>query len=225
VNHRPCGDLALRVEVAELAVAHRLAGLARRWPEVADAVPAPGTVLLVAVDPAGLARLARRLARLDPSEPDPSPPDLAAPDLAAPDLAEPGLAAPDHPRPRRHELPTVYDGADLADFADRCGLTVAEVIARHAGADYRVDFLGFAPGFGYLSGLQPALKLPRRDTPRTRVPAGSVAVAEGWTAVYPTESAGGWWLLGRTETPLFDPQRDPPARFAAGDQVNFRALL
>jgi 5-oxoprolinase (ATP-hydrolysing) subunit B len=119
------------------------------------------------------------------------------------------------------ELPVVYDGEDLTAVAAACGLSTAEVVDRHATTTYRAAFCGFAPGFAYLTGLDPALHLPRRGTPRTRVPAGSVAVAAEYTAVYPSASPGGWHLIGSTDTRLFDPRRDPPALIVPGAVVRF----
>lgn len=119
------------------------------------------------------------------------------------------------------EIPVVYDGDDLVDVARRIGVSVDEVIGRHAGATYQVAFCGFAPGFAYLAGLPAELHLARRATPRPRVPAGSVAIAAGFSAVYPTSSPGGWHLLGRTDTVLFDVDRDPPARLTPGTTVRF----
>lgn len=119
-----------------------------------------------------------------------------------------------------------YDGEDLPVVADLLGVSVEEVIARHTGATYTVDFLGFAPGFPYLSGLDPFLSsVPRLDTPRSRVPAGAVGLAAGRTCIYPTPSPGGWHLLGATDAPLFDPtDGDSPALLAAGMQVVFEAV-
>ena len=94
-------------------------------------------------------------------------------------------------------------------------------MSRHSDATYRAAFCGFAPGFAYLTGLDPALQLPRRATPRTRVPAGSVAIAAGYSAVYPTTSPGGWHLVGHTDAVLFDADRDPPALIAPGTTVHF----
>jgi len=116
----------------------------------------------------------------------------------------------------------VYDGADLQAVAMACGLRVAEVIELHAGADYTVAFCGFMPGFSYLVGLPTALQLPRRDSPRTRVPAGSVAIAAEFAGVYPRESPGGWHILGRTDALLWDVARTPPALLAPGAPVRFR---
>lgn len=120
-----------------------------------------------------------------------------------------------------HVLPVRYDGEDLHEVADRCGLSVEEVVARHTGAVYTVDFVGFAPGFPYLSGLDPVLHLPRRDVPRTRVPAGAVGIAGAQGCVYPSSSPGGWNLLGVSEAVLFDPAREVPSLLAAGDRVRF----
>jgi len=116
----------------------------------------------------------------------------------------------------------VYDGADLGEVADGTGLTVEEVIARHVAGGYRVEFCGFSPGFGYLSGLDPALHLPRRHTPRTRVPAGAVAIAAGYSAVYPTVSPGGWHVIGTTTATLWNTDADPPAAMWPGRSVRFR---
>ena len=122
---------------------------------------------------------------------------------------------------RTIEIPTRYDGEDLAEVAAATGLDIPEVIERHAARAYTVYALGFAPGFAYLGELDPALVLPRRASPRTRVPAGSVAIAGAQTAVYPLATPGGWNLIGRTELVMFDARRDPPALLAAGDTVRF----
>ncbi len=119
------------------------------------------------------------------------------------------------------EIAVTYDGEDLAAVAEACRLTTAEVISRHSEAIYRAAFCGFVPGFAYLTGLDPALELPRRASPRTRVPAGSVAIAAGYSAVYPTTSPGGWHLLGHTDAVLFEADRDPPALIAPGTTVHF----
>jgi allophanate hydrolase subunit 1 len=118
-------------------------------------------------------------------------------------------------------VPVVYDGPDLSAVAARCGFSVEEVVRRHSAATYRVAFVGFAPGFGYLVGGDPALRVPRRDDPRERVPAGSVAIAGEYSAVYPGPSPGGWQLLGRTELRMFDPARQPPALLEPGRLVRF----
>lgn len=121
-------------------------------------------------------------------------------------------------------IPVRYDGPDLELVAERSGLSAAEVTTRHSAAAYEVEFLGFAPGFAYLRGLDPALILPRLETPRTRVPAGAVAIAGPYSAVYPRPSPGGWLLLGTTDLRLFDAGAMPPARLQAGDRVRFEVV-
>jgi len=120
------------------------------------------------------------------------------------------------------ELPVAYDGPDLDEVARLAGLDRAEVVRWHAGADFVVAFCGFAPGFGYLTGLPRELHVPRRPTPRTAVAAGSVGIAGEFAGVYPRRSPGGWQLLGRTDAPLWDPDRDPPALLSPGTRVRFR---
>lgn len=119
------------------------------------------------------------------------------------------------------ELPVRYDGEDLAEVAARWGVTTTEVGAIHSGFEYRVAFCGFAPGFGYLTGLPERLHVPRRATPRTAVPAGSVALAGAFTGAYPRASPGGWQLIGRTDAALWDPDRDPAALLSPGTRVRF----
>ncbi len=131
------------------------------------------------------------------------------------------------PTSRVHEIPVCYggpEGPDLAEVAARLGLSAAEVIALHSGADYEVELLGFMPGFAYLGTLPGALELPRRATPRTRLPAGSVAIAGRQTGIYPAASPGGWHVLGRTSVRLFDATRRPPALLQPGDHVRFRPV-
>jgi KipI family sensor histidine kinase inhibitor len=140
------------------------------------------------------------------------------PDLAAL-LA--GVVAGAEPAGPLVELPVAYDGPDLAAVAELTGLPAAEVARRHAAAEYTVAFCGFAPGFGYLTGLPAELRVPRRDTPRTAVPAGAVGLAGEFTGVYPRRSPGGWQLLGRTDAVLWDADRDPPALLAPGTRVRF----
>ncbi|WP_370150610.1 5-oxoprolinase subunit PxpB [Streptacidiphilus sp. EB129] len=119
------------------------------------------------------------------------------------------------------EVPTVYDGADLAEVAALWGVSAAEAVRLHAGCEFRVAFCGFAPGFAYLTGLPERLAVPRRATPRTRVPTGSVALAGTYTGVYPSASPGGWQLLGRTGLTLWDPAAEPPALLRPGTRVRF----
>jgi len=125
---------------------------------------------------------------------------------------------------RVHLIPVHYDGADLHAVAVATSLSTDEVIARHTARVYTVDLLGFVPGFAYLSELDSSLQLPRRSEPRPRVPAGSVAIAASQTAVYPLDTPGGWHIIGRTETVMFDPAREPPALLRAGDTVRFERV-
>jgi KipI family sensor histidine kinase inhibitor len=129
--------------------------------------------------------------------------------------------------PRVVEIPVCYGGGfgpDLDALAAHAGLDAATTIALHAGGDYRVAMLGFAPGFPYLLGLDQRLAMPRRVDPRQRVPAGSVAIGGGQTGIYPAELPGGWQLIGRTPLRLFDPDATTPARLQPGDRVRFRPI-
>jgi KipI family sensor histidine kinase inhibitor len=175
-----------------------------RIPGAVEFVPAARTVL-VRFDPAATtpAQLADRI-------------EEAA--RAAPDEAGETGGVDDIPA---LEILVHYDGADLDDVARQSGLSAAEVVARHCAPVYTVAFCGFAPGFAYLTGLDEALRLPRRAMPRTRVPAGSVAIADGYAAVYPHPSPGGWNLLGRTDAVVWDREREPPAMLAPGTRVRF----
>ena len=197
---RPAGDAGLLIETDEppatLASAITQAGL----PAVLDVVPGARTVLVITVpgswDPGELATVIGQ---------------LPAGNLGAGDAAE-------------VEIPAVYDGPDLAEVARLSGLSVSEVVEAHSRAVYTVGWLGFAPGFGYLTGLDPRLAgVPRLPSPRVRVPAGSIAIAGGMSAVYPASSPGGWRLIGRTTTRMWDPGREPPALLAPGRQVRFIA--
>ena len=205
----PVGDRAVAVEMGDAidpALAARVHALDRSLlrdplPGVIETVPTCRS-LLVLHDPArvGFAELAARLRE-------------RAGD--APRAAPPG---------RRHEVPTVYggeDGPDLPAVARACGLSEAEVVALHSSTEHTALMLGFRPGFPYLGLLPEALALPRRATPRVRVPAGSVGIAARQTGIYPSASPGGWHLIGRTGLRLFDPAADPPALVAPGDRVRF----
>jgi KipI family sensor histidine kinase inhibitor len=118
-------------------------------------------------------------------------------------------------------IPVRYDGEDLELVARTASISVDEVVALHSSARYTVAFCGFAPGFGYLIGLPEQLHQARCDDPRSRIPAGSVAIAGEFSAVYPGASPGGWRLLGRTELTMFDPSAQRPSRLAPGDRVRF----
>jgi KipI family sensor histidine kinase inhibitor len=137
--------------------------------------------------------------------------------LPAPAAGPEGTAAP-------VTLPVVFDGPDLAEVAGLVGRGVPELVAVLTAVEFTVAFGGFAPGFGYLTGLPEELHVPRRATPRTRVPAGSVALAGPYAGVYPRASPGGWQLVGRTDAVLFDVDREPPALLAPGARVRFREV-
>jgi KipI family sensor histidine kinase inhibitor len=199
VNVLPYGDGALLVEPAEAGLVLPLAAQLRRLPGVTEVVPAARTVL-VRADPAHLPGLRARLPHLelDPAADEPVQADTV-------------------------ELPVRYDGADLDGTAAELGLEPDELVRRHTHAAYVVAFCGFAPGFAYLRGLDPALYVGRLAEPRTRVPAGAVGIAGEFTGVYPRESPGGWRLLGRTDALLWDLERDPPALLTPGTRVRFVA--
>jgi KipI family sensor histidine kinase inhibitor len=196
----PCGDRALLVEVADgAAVAAVRTALERSpLPGQLELVPAARTVL-VRLDrpPADSDRALLRRLRV----------------ATAADRAPAGAVV---------RLDVVFDGPDLGEVAERAGRSVAAVVEELTAAELEVAFGGFAPGFGYLTGLPAHLHLPRRATPRTRVPAGSVALAGPYAGVYPQASPGGWQLVGRTDAVLFDPDRDPPALLRPGVRVRFR---
>ncbi|HYH25713.1 MAG TPA: 5-oxoprolinase subunit PxpB [Blastococcus sp.] len=195
----PSGTTALLVELEALDdVLALYAALADQRPDgVVDVVPAARTVLLV-TDPAvtSLAAVEAAVRRTEPQR----------------DRRDAGEVV---------ELPVVYDGEDLADVAALMELQPAEVIRRHTGDEWTVAFGGFAPGFGYLTSTSGQWNVPRRSSPRTRVPAGSVALAGEFSGVYPRESPGGWQLIGRTEVAVFDLSRDPAALLRPGNRVRF----
>jgi KipI family sensor histidine kinase inhibitor len=211
----PFGDAALlvcfepRIEVEINAAVHRLAAAVRADRAAGAPWNAPVAAyasLLVPYDPLLLgadearARLAALAGAADTAD-EPSSVDTQPVEIAV-----------------RYGGP---DGPDLAAVAERCSLTEAEFIEIHSAPVYRCYFLGFAPGFAYLGTLPEALQLPRRDTPRPRVPAGSVAIAGRQTAVYPLSSPGGWHLIGRTDARIWDIERQPPQLISAGASVRF----
>ena len=197
---RVAGERGLLVEVEDLEMVHRLHAALRELdpPGMVELVPAYRTVLIVA-DPGqaeALDELADRLPGLE----------LPPAEAVAGETVE---------------IPVRYDGEDLPEVAGLTGLAPDEVVRRHTAPEYTVAFLGFSPGFPYLVGLDPALEVPRRDTPRTSIPAGSVGLAGNQTGIYPTATPGGWQLIGRTQVTLFDPARDPPALLAPGTRLRF----
>ena len=153
------------------------------------------------------------------------------PDALEPDVAErsirdllargPTYAARAGEHPRLVEIPTRYDGADLADVAARSSMSVDELVAVHSGREYSAVFLGFLPGWAYCARLDQRIVAPRLPSPRPRVPAGAVAVVDGQTGVYPFPSPGGWRLIGSTDEAMFDPARERPSLLHAGDRVRF----
>ncbi|MFC6158577.1 5-oxoprolinase subunit B family protein [Kribbella jiaozuonensis] len=191
----PAGDRALLVELDDLdQVLGYYAALTADAPaDVVDIVPAARTVLVTTTG--DLATLSRTLRDVTPS-----PDSRTTGDLI--------------------EIPVVYDGADLGDVADLLGCTADDVIGRHTADEWTVAFCGFAPGFGYLTSTG-GWDIPRRSSPRTKVPAGAVALAGEFSGVYPRESPGGWQLIGRTSVRIFDQRRDPAALFHPGRRVRF----
>ncbi len=128
---------------------------------------------------------------------------------------------------RTVEVPVCYDpafGLDLPDVSQRTSISVEDIVKRHTKNQHLVLMVGFSPGQPYIGGLDPKLSVPRRATPRTQMPAGSVAIANAQTAVYPYETPGGWSIIGRTPLRVFDPARDPASLFAPGDRVRFIAV-
>lgn len=199
-------DLDVNARLQRLAEAVRAKGV----PWIGDIVPALGSLALH-FDPARLP------AGLDP---------VAAVEALLQDCLRGGLRTT-RAREAAVEIPVCYDAEfapDLAEVAGRLKLTVEEVVRRHAASAHRVLMMGFAPGQPYIGGLDAALALPRRATPRTRVPAGSVAIANAQTAVYPFEISGGWNIIGRTPLRVFDVTRDPAALFTPGMGVRFVAI-
>jgi KipI family sensor histidine kinase inhibitor len=150
---------------------------------------------------------------------DPDVTDASALRAAITDM-EPGPATATDDE--RHVIDVRYDGEDLAEVARLTGLAVEQVVAAHTGTSWRVAFCGFAPGFSYLVGGDPRLRVPRRDEARVRVPAGAVALAGEFSSIYPRVSPGGWQLVGHTDTVLWDAAADPPAVLRPGAVVEFR---
>ncbi len=119
------------------------------------------------------------------------------------------------------EIPVHYDGDDLADVARLAGMSVQDVITRHLAGDYTVAFTGFAPGFAYLTGVDPVLHVPRHSAPRARVDAGAVALADRFTGIYPRPSPGGWRIIGHTDMPTWNLDHQPPTVLTPGTRVRF----
>lgn len=207
----PYGDRALLVEVDDLdqvlSLRELLGDPSSRVPGLVDVVAGARTVLLMTDSPQALSAVRAQA-------------QLALASLAA-DQPVAGVAHADPADDQVIEVPVHYDGDDLADVADLTGLSVGEVVAAHTGTPWRVGFTGFAPGFVYLVEGDPRLRVPRRATPRSRVPAGAVGLADEFSGVYPRRSPGGWQLLGHTELTLWDLEQDPPALLRPGLWVRF----
>ena len=202
---RAFGDQAFLLELEQRIdpeIVERARAIADAWEGrgMGEAIPAYASVVL----------------RFDPSR---TP--RAAALAAAAALSAGRSAARSSAEGRLVEIPTTYDGPDLASAAARSGLTPAQLVDAHAGQEYRAFFLGFMPGLAYCGLLDRRIDVPRLETPRPRVPAGSVGIANGQTLVYPFESPGGWSLIGRTDLVMFDPARVPAALIRAGDRVRF----
>ena len=203
VNVRPAGTRALLAELASLGDVQALYDEARRRQQAGllsagvEVVPAARTVLFDQLDDA-----AAFAAELRTWAPGPSAPRAGT----------------------RVELPVVYDGPDLGAVAELWGIRPDEVGDAHASLDHEVAFIGFSPGFAYLTGLPDAWRVPRLDRPRPAVPAGSVGLADEFTGIYPRRSPGGWLLIGRCAVAMWDPERVPPSLLAPGDAVRFVAV-
>ncbi len=204
----PMGEHALLLEVEDLdqvlalerVVRDHVATGAGPWRAVDDVVPAARTLLLLTREGADLPDLTRAVHEA-----------AAATDPTAPSPASGPVVA----------VPVRYDGPDLAEVARLTGLAPDDVVAAHTGTPWRVAFGGFAPGFAYLVGGDPRLRVARRSSPRTTVPAGAVGLAGEFSGVYPRASPGGWQLVGSTDLVLWDDHRDPPALLRPGTVVRF----
>jgi KipI family sensor histidine kinase inhibitor len=198
---RPVGTTAVLAELSGLQDVLALQALLLEEPldGQVDVLAAAETVMVTADSPAAARRMAERLMAMD-------------------------LTVRPHTEGRLVTIETVYDGEDLAEVGRLTGLGAEGVVAAHTGQVWTVAFGGFAPGFGYMVGENQVLEVPRRSSPRTAVPAGSVALAGNYSAVYPRKSPGGWQLIGRTAAPMWDLSREQPALAAPGDRVHFRAV-
>lgn len=205
---RAAGDRALLITLEDSAPVQRLAAALRDYAiaGVQDVLPAAETVLVTLHATRYLPQVRRELlALLERLDGEPGSGDVSrGTDIGA-----------------VLEVPVRYDGADLPEVAELLGMTVDEVIAAHTGTVWRCAFVGFAPGFGYLTSPDGRLTVPRRARARTAIPPGSVALAGGYTAVYPRGTPGGWQLIGSTDLRMWAVDRDPPALVRAGTEVRF----
>lgn len=200
---RRAGDLGLLAELDVNADVHRLAAGAReRWGSaLEELVPGHTTLLLI-----------WRADGIDI--------DAARFELESLPLADPAQSD----KASEVRIQVRYDGPDLEEVAAAAGVEPSEVARLHSAREYHAAFIGFAPGFAYLIGGEPRLDLPRRNEPRVRVEAGSVAIAAGYSAIYPFAGPGGWHIIGRTEERMFDPTRSQPALIEPGARVIFEPV-
>jgi KipI family sensor histidine kinase inhibitor len=203
----PLGDAALLVELGQrvdTALNSRAIALARALRArngVREVVPGYATVTIhYDPDRTSVRALTRAVEQLIEQRPPPAPPG------------------------RLHRIPVVYDGPDLELTAEALGLAVDELVELHTGPTYRCFMIGFTPGWAYLGPLPERLRLPRRQVPRTAVPAGMVAIGGAQTGIYPLPTPGGWHLIGRTSVPMFLPDANPPCLLQTGDRVRFFAV-
>ncbi|MBW8328425.1 MAG: 5-oxoprolinase subunit PxpB [Thiobacillus sp.] len=193
------GERGLRVATGDATLAHYDVLISRKFTEIEDIILADGSLLLILRQGATVSEGLRTA-------------------LLAPSADVPATTG------KLHEIAVEYGGAvgpDLPALAELAGMDTAAYISSHAAADYVVAFLGFQPGFPYLRGLPAALHAPRRASPRLQVAAGSVAIGGTYTGIYPAGGPGGWQIIGRTASVLFDPQRAAPALLMPGDRVRF----
>jgi KipI family sensor histidine kinase inhibitor len=198
----PYGESGFLVELGDSfdeAVVDRARSLADRW-EYGQAIPAYTSVVLGYDGQHDPALAETRVARL---------------------LRTEGRQVKLSAASRLVEIPTRYDGEDLADVAAMSKLSIDELVALHSGREYTVFFLGFLPGWAYCGQLDPRIKAPRLPSPRPRIAAGTVAVVDGQTGVYSYPSPGGWRLIGSTDAVMFDPAREQPSLLRPGDRVRF----
>lgn len=196
------GERGLRVDTGATTLACYRALVSQKLDEIEDVIPADGSLLVILRAGCEVSAALRAI-------------------LRAPVMDLPSYIA------ILHVIPAEYGGSagpDLPELAVRARMDESTYIRRHAAVEYRVDFLGFQPGFPYLSGLPAALRATRRTTPRVGIEAGSIAIGGRYTGIYPTAGPGGWQIIGRTASSLFDARRDPPTLFLPGDRVRFVPL-
>lgn len=193
------GERGLRVEAGSATLACYESLVSQKLDEIEDVIPADGSLLVILRNGGGVSTALRAT-------------------LSTPIMESPSLTG------TLHVIAADYGGTagpDLPDLAARARMDESTYISNHVAAEYRVDFLGFQPGFPYLSGLPEALQAPRRKTPRVNVEAGSIAIGGRYAGIYPTAGPGGWQIIGRTSSILFDASRDSPTLFLPGDRIRF----